>query len=44
MERKPFEMDMQVDFITDNLLVKGYERYIFGYNDPRAIWGNFPTS
>lgn len=44
MERKPFEMDMQVDFITDNLLVKGYERYIFGYNDPRAIYGSFPTS
>ena len=44
MQRKPFEMDMQVDFITDNLLVKGYERYVFGYNDPRAIWGNFPTS
>lgn len=44
MERKPFEMDMQVDFITDNLLVKGYERYVFGYNDPRAIYGSFPTS
>ena len=44
MERVPYEMDMQVDFITDNLLVKGYERYSFGYNDPRAIYGNFPTS
>lgn len=44
MNRMPFEMDMQVDFITDNLLVKGYERYSFGYNDPRAIYGSFPTS
>lgn len=44
MLRIPFEMDMWVDNITDNLLVKGYERYVFGYNDPRAIYGNFPTS
>ena len=44
MERKPFEMDMQVDFVTDNLLVKGYERYSFGANDPRAMYGSFPTS
>lgn len=44
MLRVPYEMDMQVDFITDNLLVKGYERYSFGYNDPRAIYGSFPTS
>jgi hypothetical protein len=27
MERVAFETDMQVDFTTDNLLVKGYERY-----------------
>jgi hypothetical protein len=44
MLRVPYEMDMQVDFITDNLLVKGYERYSFGYNDPRAVYGSFPTS
>jgi hypothetical protein len=44
MERVPFEMDMQVDFTTDNLLVKGYERYSFGYYNPRSIWGSFPTS
>jgi len=36
-------MDMQVDFTTDNLLVKGYERYSFGYFDFRSIWGSFPT-
>jgi hypothetical protein len=44
MERIKFETDMQVDFLTDNLLVKGYERYSFGYYNPRAIWGSFPIS
>lgn len=43
LEREPFETDMQVDFSTDNLLVKGYERYSFNYNDPRALWGSNPT-
>ena len=44
MERVKFETDMQVDFITDNLLVKGYERYSFNYYNWRAIYGSFPTS
>jgi hypothetical protein len=44
MERVKFEMDMQVDFVTDNLLVKGYERYSFGYYNWRSIYGSFPTS
>ncbi len=44
MSRVKFETDMQVDFVTDNLLVKGYERYSFGYYNWRAIWGTFPTS
>ena len=44
MSRVPFETDMQVDPITGNLLVIGYERYSFGYNDPRCIWGTNPTS
>ena len=43
MERVPFETDMQVDFVTDNLLVKGYERYSFGYYNWRSIYGSFPT-
>ena len=43
MERVPYEMDMQVDFTTDNLLVKGYERYSFGYYNWRSIFGSFPT-
>jgi len=44
MKRIAFETDMQVDFVTDNLLVKGYERYSFSYYNPRSIFGNFPTS
>ena len=44
MERIKFETDMQVDFVTDNLLVKGYERYSFGYYNWRAIWGSTPSS
>ena len=43
MERIKFETDMQVDFVTDNLLVKGYERYSFGYYNFRANYGSFPT-
>jgi len=44
MERIKFETDMQVDFVTDNLLVKGYERYSFGYYNWRSIYGSFPSS
>jgi hypothetical protein len=43
MERVKFESDMQVDFVTDNLLVKGYERYSFGYYNFRSIFGSFQT-
>lgn len=44
IDRIPFEMDMHVDFTTDNLLVKGYQRAGFFYNDPRCIYGSLPTS
>jgi hypothetical protein len=44
LQRVAFEMDMQVDFTTDNLLVKGYERFSFGFYDWRSIWGSFPTA
>jgi hypothetical protein len=44
LQRIPFETDMQVDFTTQNLLCLAYERYSFGYYNPRAIWGTFPTS
>ena len=43
MERVKFETDMQVDFVTDNLLVKAYERYSFSYYNFRSIYGSFPT-
>lgn len=43
MQRIGFETDMQVDFVTDNLLVKAYERYSFGYYNWRAIWGSLPS-
>ena len=44
MNRVPFETDMQVDFVTDNLLVKSYQRLSFNYFNPRALWASFPTS
>lgn len=44
LERIPFETSMWVDNMTDNLLVKGRERYSFGYRDWRAAYGAFPTS
>ena len=44
LDREPFETDMQVDFVTDNLLVKGYQRGGFFYNDARAVYGSMPTS
>lgn len=44
MNRKPFEMDLWVDNSTDNLLCKGYQRYSVGYNDPRCLFCQLPTS
>jgi hypothetical protein len=43
-DRVPFEMDMYVDFDTDNLKVKGRERYTFSYFDWRSVYGSFPTA
>lgn len=44
LQRVAFEMDMHVDFTTQNLLVSGYERYSFSYNDWRSVYGSFPTN
>ncbi len=44
IDRVPFELDMHVDFMTDNLLVKGYQRAGFFYNEPRSLYGSLPTS
>ncbi len=43
-ERVPFEMDMQVDPTTGNLLVIAYERFGLAGVNPRAIWGTNPTA
>lgn len=44
LNRIPYESDLWVDNFTDNLLCKGYERYGFFYNDPRCVYGQYPTS
>jgi hypothetical protein len=44
LQRVAYETDMFCDFSTDNLLVKGYERGGFFFNDPRAIWGQYPIN
>jgi hypothetical protein len=44
MQRIPYETDMQVDPITGNLLVIGYERYSGGYNDSKSLFGSTPSS
>jgi len=44
LNRVAYETDMWVDNVTDNLLVKAYERRGYFYNDPRCLWGSFPTS
>jgi len=44
LQRVAYETDMQCDFGSDNLLVKGYERGGFFHNDPRCCWGQLPLS
>lgn len=43
MERVKFDTQMHSDPLTNNLLVTGRERYSFGYNNWRAVYGSFPT-
>jgi hypothetical protein len=38
-ERVSIMFDQDNDFDTMNAKAKGYERYSFGWSDPRAIWG-----
>jgi hypothetical protein len=42
LDRVTFEMDMFVDFSTDNLQVKSYERGGMFCKDPRALYGMLP--
>ncbi len=44
IDRIPYELDMYCDFTTMNLLVQGYQRGGFFYNDPRCVWGENPSS
>ena len=44
LERKAFETSMQVEFTTDNLLIKAYERYYLGYDDWRLGFGSYPLN
>ena len=43
-DRVPYEMDLQVDPVTGNLIVCGYERYAAVYTNYRAVWGSTPSS
>jgi len=38
-ERTAISFDMDNDFDTMNAKAKGYERYSFGWTDPRCIYG-----
>lgn len=38
-ERHAITFDQDNDFDTMNVKAKGYERYSFGWSDPRAVWG-----
>lgn len=42
--RIPYQSDMSVEFSTDNLLVKGRQRYVFDYDDWRTLYMSNPTS
>ena len=37
-ERAAVSFDQDNDFDTMNVKAKGYERYSFGWSDPRAVW------
>lgn len=39
-QRTPFEFTQDNDFDTMNAKAKGYERYSFGWTDPRGLYGS----
>ena len=39
-EREAMMFDQDNDFDTMNAKAKGYERYVFGWTDPRAVYGS----
>jgi hypothetical protein len=44
LDRKPFRTEIQTDFSTNNLMVKGTERYYIGYDDWRLGVGVYATN
>lgn len=41
-QRDPMEVDMFVDFTTDNLMTKATERFSFGWSNWRSLFGCLP--
>ncbi len=39
-QRTPFEFTQDNDFDTENAKAKAYERYTFGWTDPRGLYGS----
>ena len=39
-QRTPLEFDQDMSFTSKNVRYSAYERYSFGYSDPRAIFGS----
>jgi hypothetical protein len=44
LDRKPFRTEIQTDFATNNLMVKGTERYYMGWDDWRLGVGVYSTN
>ena len=42
-QRDPMEFGIDNDFDTENAKFKARERYVFGWTDPRALWGSAPA-
>lgn len=42
--RIAYEMDLQVDPVSGNLMVLGYERQGFAPTNPRSMWGSLPSN
>ncbi len=38
--RRKVQRSMEGDFETDTMRYKATERYVFGWTNPRAVWGN----
>lgn len=43
-DRIAYDSDMWVDNVTDNIMVKGRERWVGSYRDPRAMYASNPSA